>query len=163
MHEDHSLDQYFFDEKTVAKLADFASRFSNPCLLCMPMIGMELEKRGMTATTLDIDERFSHLKGFRKFDLYRPTPMGENYGLILCDPPFFKVKLSQLFSAIRVLANNKWEQPLGITYVKRREFAFLGTFAKFNLQATGYNPGYVTIQPAEHNKVELYTNTQERI
>ncbi len=162
MHELHSLDQYFFDQITINKLADFASQFSHPCLLCMPMVGQELEKRGVKATTLDTDERFSHLKGFKKFDLYRPLPTGENYGIILCDPPFFKVKLSQLFDTVRVLAQG-WDQPLGMAYSKSREPALLGTFAKFNLQATGYNPSYLTIQSAEYNKVEMYLNTSERI
>lgn len=162
MHEDHGLEQYFFDTTTVSKLADFASQFINPCLLCMPMVGQELEKRGFRATTLDIDERFSHLKGFKKFDLYRPVPTNDEYGIVLCDPPFNLVKLSQLFDAIRTLTNG-WEQPFGITYTKSRESALLGTFAKFNLQPTGYNLNYLTIKQAEHNKVELYLNTLERI
>lgn len=158
MHENHDLEQYFFDTPTVAKLADFASQFSNPCLLCMPTVGEELERRGVAATTLDTDERFSHLKGFRKFDLYRPVPTGEKYGIILCDPPFNKVKLSQLFDAVRALSSG-WEQPLGITYMKSREGALLGTFAKFNLQATGYNASYITIKQAEHNVVTLYSSS----
>lgn len=158
MHENHDVEQYFFNEETVKKLADFAIQFKNPCLLGMPMVGVELEKRGIEVRTLDIDERFSYLKGFKKFDIYRPRHLGEDYGVILCDPPFNKVKLSQLFSAIRMLAQNKWDQPLGIAYLKSRELALTGTFAHFKLQPTGYNPGYLTVHQAEHNKVELYAN-----
>ena len=58
MYERQEIEQYFFDQPTLDHLAAFAARFSNPCCLCTPSLGEELEKRGVRATTLDLDERF---------------------------------------------------------------------------------------------------------
>ena len=102
--------------------------------------GLGLVEAGQPVTTLDIDERLAHLPGFRVFNVYRPNWLGDSFGLILSAPPFFKVSLSQLFTAIRCLARNNFEQPLMVSYLKRREAAILGTFAKFGLAPSGYRP-----------------------
>src|SRR5687768_13477140 len=58
MRERQEIEQYFFDTATLDHLARFAARFPNPCCLCTPSLGAELEARGVKAVTLDIDERF---------------------------------------------------------------------------------------------------------
>ena len=87
------------------------------------MLGVELERRGVACATLDVDERFAHLQGFKKFDVYRPTWQAERFGAIFCDPPFWIVSLSQLCAAIRLLAWHDFEQPLAICYPARRQCA----------------------------------------
>ena len=155
--ENHQLEQYFWDAESVSRLADFVEKTSkNPCCLCAPTLGKELVKRGVSTTILDIDERFSDLPGFKKFDLYRPKFTGDAYDLIICDPPFWNVKLSQLFAAIRLLSAYNFQQPLLISYSVRREVNLLGTFWKFNLQPTGYRPGYVSVKKTEKNEIEFY-------
>jgi hypothetical protein len=158
MYELHENEQYFFDKPTLAYLADFVSGFPYPCCLCAPLLGRELESRGVPVRTLDIDERFAGLNGFRKYDIYRPEWLGEEFGLILCDPPLFNVSLSQLFTAIRLLSLYNYDQPLLVSYLVRRSSNIIGTFARFNLQPTGYRPGYQTVQKAERNDIEFFAN-----
>jgi hypothetical protein len=104
MYERHENEQYFFDGPTLETLAEVVAGFANPCCLCAPLLGRELERRGGAVRTLDIDMRFTHLKGFVPYDIYRPHWLGEAFGLIVCDPPFFNVSLSQLFAALRLLS-----------------------------------------------------------
>jgi hypothetical protein len=110
---------------------------------------------------LDIDERFDHLAGFRRYDIYRPEWLGEEFGLIICDPPFYGASLSRLFAAIRMLSRNDYAQPLLVSYLVRRSSNLMGTFARFGLQPTGYRPGYRTVQQAERNDIEFFGNLGE--
>lgn len=158
MHEQHQREQYFFDPATITHLADFMQGFARPCCLCTPMVGRELVWRGVAVTILDSDERFADLPGFQLYDLYRPIWLGQVFDLILCDPPFFNVSLSQLFQAIRLLSRYDTSQPLLICYLKRREANLRGTFAAFNLQPTGYHPSYLTVQAAARNEIEFFSN-----
>jgi hypothetical protein len=161
MLERHENEQYFFAPETISSLADIAQRFPRPCCLCAPLVGEELERRGVEAVTLDCDERFAHLKGYRRFDIFRPQWQGDEFGLILCDPPFFKVSLSQLFTAIRLLSRHNAEQPLLICYLTRRSANLLGTFSMFNLRSTGYFPAYRTVRNLERNEIEFFGNLGE--
>jgi hypothetical protein len=158
VEENHQREQYFFDEPTLAALADYVSAFSNPCLLCAPMVGRELHRRGRTVRVLDVDRRFAGLPGFVEWDLYRPRHLDEDFDLVLCDPPFFNVSLSQLFTAIRLLARFDYAQRIAIAYLVRRESAILGTFARFNLAPTGFFPSYQTVQSCAKNDIQFYAN-----
>jgi putative N6-adenine methyltransferase len=161
MYELHENEQYFFDKPTVTHLADFVQGYDNPCCLCAPLLGQELVRRGVRVRILDIDERFAHLDGFRRYDIYRPEWLGEEFGLIVCDPPFYNVSLSQLFAAIRMLSRNLYTQPLLVSYLARRSASVLGTFARFALEPTGYRPGYQTVQKAARNEIEFFGNLGE--
>jgi hypothetical protein len=158
MEERHDHEQYFFTPQTGAWLADFVARFDNPCCICAPSVGAELGRRGVRARVLDIDERFATTPGFRLYDLFRPEWLGEEFGIILCDPPFFNVSLSQLFAALRLLSKNRYEQPLLISYLRRRAANIEGTFARFGLTATGYFPRYQTVQALARNEIEFFGN-----
>ncbi len=58
MYELHQNEQYFWDQATVAELADRVEPFILPCCLFAPLLGLELSRRGVECRTLDIDERF---------------------------------------------------------------------------------------------------------
>jgi hypothetical protein len=45
-----------------------------------------------------------------------------------------------------------------LSYLTRRAGNITGTFANFLLQATGYRPGYQTVQRIERNEIEFYGN-----
>ena len=158
MEERHDNEQYFFTPETTEHLADFVARFKNPCCICAPSIGVELGRRGVRARVLDIDERFASTPGFVRYDLFRPEWLGEEFGIILCDPPFFNVSLSQLFAALRMLSRNRYEQPLLISYLRRRAASIEGTFTRFGLTATGYCPSYQTVQALSRNEIEFFGN-----
>lgn len=156
--EHHHREQYFFDEQTLGELANFVDSFASPCCLCAPMLGRELHRRRRDVTVLDVDHRFADLPGFVEWDLYGPKHLEMEFDLIVCDPPFFNVSLSQLFTAIRLLCHFDLTRRVMISYPVRRQNAILGTFAPFNLIPTGYRPGYLTVQQCEKNEIEFYAN-----
>lgn len=159
MLENHAREQFFWDAATLRVLAEVAARFENPACLCAPFLGRELEKRGIPCATLDLDERFCDLKGFQKFDLYRPHFQQTRFGAIFCDPPFWKVSLSQLFPAIRLLSHHDNAQKLAICYPTRRGAHLCATFARFGLQPTGFFPTYNTVDTTgERGEIEFYAN-----
>jgi hypothetical protein len=158
MYELHKAEQYFFDGPTLDHLASFVSSFDNPCCLCAPLLGKRIVERGHRVRILDIDDRFEGVPGFVPFDLHRPQWLGEAFDLIVCDPPFYNVSLSQLFTAIRIIAGHDYAQPLLVSYLTRRARNVLGTFSPFNLVATGYRPGYQTVQALERNEIEFFGN-----
>ena len=158
MDELHDNEQYFFDEPTLDQLAEFLSSWSRPCCLCAPLLGQRLAKRGVDVTILDVDQRFAGTLGFRHWDLRRPQWLGIEFDLIICDPPFFNLSLSQLFTAIRTLACNRFEQSLLLFYLQRRGQAVTQSFARFGLTRTGYCPGYQTVQNVDRNVVEMFGN-----
>ena len=158
MLERHEAEQYFWDAETLNALSDVAARFERPCALCAPLLGRVWNERGLESRSLDCDERFSTDENYALYDLYRPLYRDENYGLIICDPPFWKVSLSQLFAAIRLLSHHDFEQKLAICYPTRRAKNICGTFAKFGLEPTRYFPGYLTVQELERNRIEFFAN-----
>lgn len=158
MHELHQHEQYFYDEATLDHLANFLENWSNPCCICAPMLGKKLVQRDSPVTILDIDERFADLKGFRKYDIYRPQRLEQKFDLILCDPPFTKVSLSQLFAALRILSQDDFDQPILISFLASRMDAVVGTFAPFGITPTGYLPKYRTVRDVEENKIEMFGN-----
>lgn len=158
LEEQHDREQYFFDPSTLGRVADFVARYQRPCCLCAPMVGRELHNRRRPVCVLDVDERFADLPGFRKWDLYRPQHVDEEFDLILCDPPFFNVSLSQLFKAIRLLCRFDLGHKVMISYPIRRQNAILNVFAPFGLAPTGWRPEYLTVQKSQRNEIEFYAN-----
>jgi len=158
VHELHKNEQYFYDTKTLDHLASYLTGWPSPCCLCAPLLGQHLANRGISVTILDIDERFASVRGFRRYDIYRPEWLDMEFGIIVCDPPFFSVSLSQLFHALRILSHHRFDQPLLVSYLKRRSTAILGTFAPFGLRETGFRPGYQTVQACERNEIEFFGN-----
>ena len=122
------------------------------------MLGRALHARGVDVAVLDLDRRFADLPGFREYDLARPVPTGESYGLIVCDPPFFTVSLSALFRALRAVAGFDPAQPLLVSYLERRSASLLRAFAPFGVEQTGYRPGYLTVPGDERNRIAFYGN-----
>lgn len=153
--ERHEREQYFFDAGTVREWAAVASRFENPCLLCAPTVGAELQGR---AAILDTDERFVVYPGFRRWDLNAPTYLPTRFGVILCDPPFFAISLGRLAAAIDLLSAYDPAQPLALTYLKRREQPLLRALARYNLHPTDSRPRYRSVDTSGRNEIEVYAN-----
>lgn len=161
MYELHENEQYFFHEETIRHLSQFLSRWRSPCCICAPLLGQRLAAEGVQVRILDIDDRFEATPGYKRFDLHRPQWLGESFDIILCDPPFYSISLSRLFSALRTLSRNDFRQKLMIGYLKRRESAALGTFAKFQLKPSGYFPKYQTVQRVSRNDIEFFSNLEQ--
>src|SRR5262249_1967369 len=116
------------------------------------------EQRGHVVPTLDLDERFAHLRGFVRWNIRRPTPLMFKPDLIICDPPFFGVSLSELFGAIRLLACFDTWTCVAVSYLSRRAGAITGTCRPFNLRGTAYRPAYVSVENAGRTSIELFAN-----
>lgn len=156
--ERHEREQYFFRRGSAAALCIALSAFENPCVLCAPLVGAQLALRRRGVRVLDIDTRFERVPGFRWFDVHRPEYIGEKFGVVFCDPPFFGVSLSQLFHAVRMLCAHDIRTPVAITYLSRRAGALTATFAPFELRPTGYRPEYLTVQNEGRNAIEVFAN-----
>ena len=136
----------------------FLLPYENICVLCTPMLGRSLANHKSNVTILDIDDRFANTKGFLNWNIYKPQWINQSFDIIVCDPPFFNVSLSQLFKAIRMLSHNNFAQKLMISYLTRRSQAVIGSFGLFNLLPTAYYPSYVTVQKTEKNEIEFFGN-----
>jgi hypothetical protein len=147
MQEIHRNEQYFFDEPTLARLAEVVQGFENPVLLCCPMLGQYLWERGLEVPVLDIDGRFSGLPGFVHWNIHRPAALPVKPDLLVCDPPFWTVKLDRLYRAFMALTHGDPTVPVVMTWLGRREHALLGTLHQFGLEPTPFRPGYVTVSP----------------
>ena len=159
MRERHEREQYFFDESTVDHLARFLSRWPSPCCVGAPMVARRLAEGGHDVTLLDVDDRFADIvPGFHRYDLTRPTWIDRRFDVLLCDPPFFGVSLKQLAAAIQLLSHHDFTQPIVVGYLTRRAEALRSAFARFQLVAAGYRPGYLTVTNEGKNEMELYAN-----
>jgi len=164
MYEQHDLEQYFFDDAAIARLADFvAARFQKPCCLCCPLLSEELARRNVAVRILDVDRRFADVRGFQLYDVFRPAWLDETFDIIICDPPFFKVSLSQLFRAVRTLSHHDFAQPLLLCYLSRRAANVRGTFAPFGIEPTGFFPTYRTVQKLARNEIEFFSNAPDAL
>ncbi len=161
MEDRRDKDQYCFDQRMADSVADFLERFERPCVLGALMVGNELEERGSDVVTLDTDERFSCLTSLRRWDLCRPEPFSERFG-VLFSAPSFRASLSQVFHAVCVLAQSDFTRPIALIYPAQRREAVLGTFAPFKLRATGISPGYRTVRASRRNDIEIYANFELR-
>lgn len=165
MYELHKNEQYFFDDETLKILSNLIEDIDlyPVCCLCTPLLGKKLLDIGVIPAyvdILDIDDRFSNLTSFIHYDIRRPAHINYIYRLIVCDPPFFSVSLSQLFNTIYRLSGYDFNRKIFISYLKRRESAILGTFSKFNLKPTGFYPKYQTVDTNDRNKIEFYSNIE---
>lgn len=160
----HEREQYFFDAPTRDGLCRLLAGFERPCCLCAPTVAEAMcESAGRReprrdVRLLDIDSRFAHLPGYVEWNIRRPRARDERFDLILCDPPFFTVSLSELFGALRLLARFDLSQPLLISYLTRRAHAIESVFAPFGLRATGVRAGYLTVQRSERNDIQWFAN-----
>jgi len=163
MYELHENEQYFFTEETIDELTRFLGGYSPVCCLCAPSLGKRLSENGHDVHILDIDKRFENCKGFHYWDINRPEWTGRKYEMIICDPPFFNISLSRLFAAIRLLAQNDFQQPIMVSYLERRAENIIGTFAKFNLQRTEYFAQYQTVQRCGRNDIRFFSNRTDAV
>lgn len=154
MHENHQHEQYFFAPPTIERLTALLRAYPSPCCLGAPTVA----RQHGAATLLDIDPRFSDAPGFVRWDMYRPRPLDTRFGAILCDPPFNRVSLSQLFAALRVLCRGDFSAPLFLCHLQRRQHDIQGTLGAFGLAPTDLALEYVTVKPQPGEEIILYAN-----
>ncbi|MEL7169013.1 MAG: RNA 2'-phosphotransferase [Bacteroidota bacterium] len=156
--ERHDREQYFFDADTRDALADALAAYDHVCCLCAPTLAEALAKRGQQVTLLDLDERFAHVPGFQRYDLTKPEWLESEFDVIVCDPPFFTVSLTQLRQALATLSHHRTEVPVLVSYLTRRDRKLLTTFADYDFRPTGFFPSYETVADTQKNEIQFYGN-----
>lgn len=154
MHkENHAREQYWWDRPTMEHLTPIVKGAERPLLVCCPMFGQHLHEQGIDVPCLDIDERFSDLPGFQKWDIYKAPLIDYNPDLIIIDPPFTKVRLDQLFHALRNLGG--FGSRILMAHLAWRCSDIYGSLGAFGLRVSlPFKPGYVSCQPG----VVFYAN-----
>ena len=97
---------------------------------------------------LDIDERFSYLRYFEKFDIKDPhIPDGSgDFNVIVIDPPFFGITTKQLFDALEMITGGDHNVNIIIAYLVRFEYPLLETFRPYGISETSVNLEYAHIK-----------------
>ena len=115
---------------------------------------------GRDEKLLDIDERFSYLKYFEKFDIKNPhVPDGSgDFKVIVIDPPFFNITTKELFEATNMITNNNFNTNIIIAYLVRFEYPLLKTFAPYGISETSTSLEYAHIKPNKWRNIKLYSN-----
>jgi hypothetical protein len=68
------------------------------------------------------------------------------------------VRLSQLFTALRVLVDGQPHTPLFLCHLARRSHDIQGTLGAFGLSPTDVVLEYVSVHPAPEDAIILYSN-----
>eukprot|EP01104_Vermistella_antarctica_P017363 TRINITY_DN6143_c0_g1_i1.p2 TRINITY_DN6143_c0_g1~~TRINITY_DN6143_c0_g1_i1.p2 ORF type:complete len:153 (-),score=36.04 TRINITY_DN6143_c0_g1_i1:73-531(-) len=97
------------------------------------------------------------LSWHRMYDLLCPTPQ-EDFGVIICDPPFFQVSVRELFNAVSVLAKQDFSTKILIAFVARNETELLRVFAPFAIRRTTFRLSYTTVKSSRWSNYALYSN-----
>lgn len=160
VQEDHRYEQYYFDAQTRKALTGLLADFERPLLLCAPSLAVALEETTPTSDylLLDRDERFSFLRGFRRWDLADAAEVAcvgdSRPDVVLCDPPFANFPLQRLRDAINVLAPRA---PLYLAYNVRREEEVQRAFGGWHHPLDRLGPlGYESVKPTTQRQIVLF-------
>lgn len=164
--ERHDLEQYFWTDKTVLQLVHALHSASNfnghVCCLATPSLAQAfyIHQQYQVEALLDIDTRFQYLPGFRYFDLRFPTPCndGDDFRIVVFDPPFFYIPLLTLFRAVEFVVRGDFSTKLMVGFLRREEASLLQTFAPFKLRRTKFVLEYATVKSNKWRNYCLYSN-----
>lgn len=148
------LGQFFFTADTARRLAQALDGHANPCCLCTPRLAHEWQQRGRSVRLLDCDPHFQSIGRFQRFDLRQPQPLGEEFDVVVADPPFLFAPL--LARAVRALISPSSESKLYMTFPVEREPELLSAFADYELQPLDFPMRWCNIRPAFQGDFRLY-------
>lgn len=155
---DFQLGQFFYSADTARRLAEVFDHYASPCCLCTPRLGEEWRRRGKHATVLDIDTRFEHLPGFRKFDLNNPIEIHEVFDVVIFDPVFQSAQTLRrpLDLALAGTTRQNKKPDLFMTFPVAREGEMLAVFQDFNLKPLTFSLSYNNVKESYKNLFRLY-------
>lgn len=152
------LEQYFWTRETVAKLVKSLEHIPDCCCLTTPSLGVGFYEVGRDEVVLDIDTRFDYLPKFRYFDILYPTTVGNEFRIIVMDPPFFYIPMETIKKAVLKITNGETNVKFMIGFLMREEATLLNTFKEFNLKRTNFPLEYATVKPNKWKNYCLYSN-----
>ena len=156
--EKRELEQFFWTSKTVKDLLNACKYITNTCCFTTPSLAVGFREIGRDEKLLDIDERFSYMPRFEKFDIKNPHSIDETFNILVIDPPFFNVTTKDLFEATNIITNNDYSTNIIIAYLKRFEFALLETFKLYGISETNLMPQYAHIKENKWQNFKIYSN-----
>jgi hypothetical protein len=158
--ENRELEQYFWTSDSVKKILNACEYITDCCCFTTPSLAEGFKNIGRDEKILDIDERFSYLKYFEKFDIKNPhVPDGSgNFNIIVIDPPFFNITTKELFEATNIITDNNFSTNIMIAYLVRFEYPLLETFKPYGISETSFSLEYAHIKPNKWRNFKLYSN-----
>ena len=170
--EDHSCEQFFWDEQTRSSLLELLAPYERPLLVCAPALAVAAEEAGRPYLLLERDERFSFLSGFRPFDLERPSSSaglfdgGARADAVLCDPPFANFELRRLRAVLEQLVPEEpAPAPLFLAYNGERAAEVRSAFAggRWHDIEPLAPLGYESVSPKMQSRIVLFGSTEARV
>eukprot|EP00554_Chaetoceros_debilis_P016348 CAMPEP_0194116160 /NCGR_PEP_ID=MMETSP0150-20130528/25914_1 /TAXON_ID=122233 /ORGANISM="Chaetoceros debilis, Strain MM31A-1" /LENGTH=214 /DNA_ID=CAMNT_0038806817 /DNA_START=206 /DNA_END=846 /DNA_ORIENTATION=+ len=134
VQENHSHEQFFYNNQSTKKIYQLVIRYSKPLLLCNPSLAVLANDDGIEYLLLDRDKRFGFLKNFKEFSLTEPFLVQYPYDSIFIDPPFSNVSVAQLVKCFRLMAAKKerLSVPVFIADNSKREGDLVKAFSKLH-------------------------------
>ena len=156
-------EQYFFSENLLKQITDSLQYEKNILCLCTPAVAdafWRLQKKEVLC--LDIDERFNYLPQFKKCDITKldELPIESDFtpDVIIVDPPFFKMKLLDLYNCINKITKGNYNTKIVFAFVIREAKAMLSIFKDYKLRLTKINVEYENVDKGKWSNYGLYSN-----
>lgn len=158
--ERRELEQFFWTSDTVKKFLNSFKYVTECCCFTTPSLAEGFNNIGRDEKLLDIDERFSYLPRFEKFDIKNPhVPDGVgDFNVIVIDPPFFNTTIQELYEATNLITDNNFKTNIVIGFLVRYEYPLLETFKNYGISETSTPLEYAHIKPNKWRNFKLYSN-----
>ena len=158
-------EQYFFTDKVLEQIITSFQYFENIVCICAPSVAdafWRLLKKEVYC--IDIDDRFNYLPKFINCDITKEEiNLPENFvpNIIIVDPPFFKMRLIDLYKCIDKIAKKNKKIKLVFAFVIREDKALLSIFKDYNLQLTKFPLEYKGVDKTKWGNYGIYTNFEK--
>ena len=163
--ENKELEQYFFTDKTLEQITNIFQYEENILCLCTPSVADAFYKlKNKEIICIDIDNRFNYLPKFINCDITKEEPkLPEDFvpNLIIVDPPFFKMKLIDLYNCIEKITKKNRKTKLVFAFIIREDKTLLSIFKEYNLQLTKFPLEYRGVDKTKWGNYGIYTNFEQ--
>lgn len=155
------LEQYFFSENVLNAMVETFQYETNILCLCTPSVADAFWcSKNKEVFCLDLDDRFSYLPKYIKYDVSNPKKIDDNFApdIIIVDPPFFKMSLLSLYNCIELLTAGNKKTKIVFCYVIREEKSLLNIFKEYQLKLTKFPLEYKAVDKSKWSNYGIYTN-----
>ena len=163
--ENKELEQFFFSENVLKQIINTFQYEDNILCLCTPSVADAFWKlKNKEVLCIDIDNRFNYLPKFINCDITKEEiKLPDNFvpELIIVDPPFFKMKLIDLYNCIEKITNKNKKTKLIFAFVIREDKSLLSIFKDYNLQLTKFPLEYRGVDKTKWGNYGIYTNFEQ--
>ena len=144
------------------RLCRFVARWPKPCCLHSSILADEMVDRGVDVTVLENDDQRVYVRGFLHYDVCRPRPLDQRFGLIICEPIGLTFSMTQFCTAISVLSQQDFRQKILLCCSRRQRSAVQKCLSEFRVRATGFRPRHQLIEGGKPTGDEFYSNLDAR-